>query len=270
MAAAASSSDRIPPPTVSGRKISCATALIVRASAWRLSSVAVMSSTTTSSMPSTLYRRASSAGSPACRSCWNCTPLTTWPSRTSMQAMMRLVEHQAHTSRKLRRICQPCVARFLRVELHAEDVVALDHRRERVRVRRRGHALGCDRCGKGVREVHLRARGQSCEEPRGAAEVQASSSRRAAPSAADRRSPSSRAMRPAMAPSPMASGASSLPSNSHCIPTQMPNSGVPDATALPIASRHGASSLAVAPKLPTPGTMRPRALTALLRRSRGR
>jgi hypothetical protein len=54
IAAAASSSERMPPPTVSGRKISRATALMVRAIAWRFSSVAVISSTTTSSMPSTL------------------------------------------------------------------------------------------------------------------------------------------------------------------------------------------------------------------------
>ena len=53
-AAAASSSDRMPPPTVSGRNISRATASIVRAIAWRFSSVAVMSRITTSSIPSTL------------------------------------------------------------------------------------------------------------------------------------------------------------------------------------------------------------------------
>ena len=38
-------------------------------------------------------------------------------------------------------------------------------------------------------------------------------------------------MRPAIAPSPATSGASSLPSNSHCMPTQIPNSGSPDAAA---------------------------------------
>ena len=53
-AAAASSSDRMPPPTVNGRKISRATASIVLARACRRSRVAVMSRITTSSMPSTL------------------------------------------------------------------------------------------------------------------------------------------------------------------------------------------------------------------------
>ena len=36
---------------------------------------------------------------------------------------------------------QAGVARLLRVELHAEDVAALDGRRERIRVRRRGDAV---------------------------------------------------------------------------------------------------------------------------------
>ncbi len=52
------------------------------------------------------------AGSPAWRSCWNCTPLTTWPSRTSRQAMMRLVSIRRSTARKLRRICRPASPDF--------------------------------------------------------------------------------------------------------------------------------------------------------------
>ena len=36
-------------------------------------------------------------------------------------------------------------------------------------------------------------------------------------------------MRPGMTPSPRTSGASSLPSNSHCMPRQIPNSGMPEA-----------------------------------------
>jgi hypothetical protein len=43
------------------------------------------------------------------------------------------------------------------------------------------------------------------------------------------------------------------------MPTQIPKSGVPDATAPSMASRQGASSLAVALKCPTPGTITPRA-----------
>ena len=54
IAASACSSSRIPPPTQSGRKISRATAWIVRASAFRFSMVAVTSRITTSSMPSRL------------------------------------------------------------------------------------------------------------------------------------------------------------------------------------------------------------------------
>src|SRR5688572_11268739 len=55
------------------------------------------------------------------------------------------------------------------MELHAEDVVALDDRRERVRMRRRGDAFDGDRRGVRVREVDLRAGGQSLEQARSAA-----------------------------------------------------------------------------------------------------
>jgi hypothetical protein len=72
-------------------------------------------------------------------------------------------------------------------------------------------------------------------------------------------SPSSRAIRPFMTPSPATPGASSLPSNSHCMPTQMPNSGVPSRAASPIVWRHSSSSALVAAKWPTPGTMTARA-----------
>ena len=54
MAASAWASSLIPPPTQSGRKISRATAWIVRAMALRFSMVAVTSRITTSSMPSRL------------------------------------------------------------------------------------------------------------------------------------------------------------------------------------------------------------------------
>ena len=55
-------------------------------------------------------------------------------------------------------------------------------------------------------------------------------------------------------PQPGQSGASSLPSNSHCMPRQMPSSGRPSPTRARMASIHGRSSARVAPKCPTPGT----------------
>ena len=69
-----------------------------------------------------------------------------------------------------------------------------------------------------------------------------------------------------MTPSPATSGASSLPSNSHCMPTQMPSSGVPDAHRAPIASRHGASSAAVAREVADARHDEPRARRALVGR----
>ena len=113
------------------------------------------------------------------------------------------------------------------MELHPEDVVALDCGREGVRVRCR---------------VKSNAFQPTC----------GTFSRFSA-------SPSSRAMRPFMTPSPATPGASSLPSNSHCMPTQIPNSGVPARAAPPIATRHSSSNALVAAKWPTPGTMTARA-----------
>ena len=71
--------------------------------------------------------------------------------------MMRLVSISAQHLEEVAQDLQPGVAGLLRVELHAEDVVALDRRRERVRVRRRGDALRRHRRGVRVREVDLRA-----------------------------------------------------------------------------------------------------------------
>ena len=104
MAAAASASERIPPPTASGMNSSRATSRMVSASARRASSVAVMSRMTSSSIPSLLYRRASSAGLPADRSPSKFTPLTTCPSRTSRQAMMRL-DNMGHSNRGVAFAC---------------------------------------------------------------------------------------------------------------------------------------------------------------------
>ena len=76
-------------------------------------------------MPSRLYRRASSAGSPADLRPSKLTPLTTCPLRTSRQAMIRLdsIDEVAED-------LQADVSRFFRVELHAGDVAPLDDRRE--------------------------------------------------------------------------------------------------------------------------------------------
>ena len=53
------------------------------------------------------------------------------------------------------------------------------------------------------------------------------------------------------------SGASSLPSNSHCMPRQMPSSGRPSPTRCQNGVDPPRSSARVAPKWPTPGTMTP-------------
>ena len=68
-----------------------------------------------------------------------------------------------------------------------------------------------------------------------------------------------------------APGASSLPSNSHCMPRQMPSSGRPGIDALRDRVRvHSSASVAVAPKWPTPGTTTAPARVELARLRRAR
>src|SRR5919197_2852552 len=149
-AAAASASDLIPPPTASGMNSSRTTAPIVSASARRASSVAVMSRITSSSMPSALYRRASSAGSPADRSPSKFTPFTTRPSRTSRQAMMRF------ESKKVPQDSQSNFAGLFRVKLNAGYPVALHDGGKRYAVLGDGNGGVGDGRRVAVREVHLR------------------------------------------------------------------------------------------------------------------
>src|SRR5687768_1460953 len=127
MAAAASDSDPMPPPTVSGMNSSRDTAATVSASARLPSTVAVMSRMTSSSMPSALYRRASSAGSPALRRPLKPTPLTTEPSRTSRHAMIRFDSMSAPgQGEKVPEDPDTGGAGLLRVELDAGDMLTLD------------------------------------------------------------------------------------------------------------------------------------------------
>src|SRR5215470_6721392 len=164
-AAAASASVRMPPPTASGMNSSRATARIVSASARRRSSVAVMSRMTSSSTPSALYRLASSAGSPARRSPSKLIPFTTWPSRTSRQAMMRFDSmNLSGEAQKIPEHLESHVAGFLWMELHACDVAALDDRRERLAMRRHGYRVAGDGRHEAVREVHLRAVGDAIDD----------------------------------------------------------------------------------------------------------
>ena len=64
---------------------------------------------------------------------------------------------------------------------------------------------------------------------------------------------------PASSARPGWPGASALPSNSHCMPTQMPSMGRPRAMWSRMAARQSAPRAAVTSKLPTPGTMTPAA-----------
>ena len=134
-AAAASSSDRMPPPTVSGRKISRATALMVRASACRrlerrrdvehddlVDALDVVA-------PGELRRI---AGVPQLLELHALDDLAVAHVHAGDDALGQH-RHPRDLARKLREeFCRARVARLLRVELHAEDVVALDRGGKRV------------------------------------------------------------------------------------------------------------------------------------------
>src|SRR6478736_2280003 len=171
-AAAASPSSLIPPPTESGMNSSRATAPTVAASARRFSMVAVTSRITSSSMPSSLYRRASAAGSPAERRPSNFTPFTTWPSRTSRQAMMRRASMSASrhgdavgdATQEVGQDLEPRFAGLLRVELHAHHEAVLDRGRERLAVLGHSRRRAVHGPGIRVREIDARVLFESVEQ----------------------------------------------------------------------------------------------------------
>src|SRR5689334_24216021 len=86
-----SSSVLTPPPTVNGMKTFAAVRSTTSIIVFRFSWDAVMSRKQSSSAPSRSYTVATSTGSPASRRLTKLTPLTTRPSFTSRQGMMRLV-----------------------------------------------------------------------------------------------------------------------------------------------------------------------------------
>ena len=174
-----------------------------------------------------------------------------------------LGQHARQTVEEVPKDLQSGVAGFLRMKLHPEDAIALDDRRKRLRMRRRRHAVGGHRRRVGVREIDVRARRELAKQ----SAAQGPASLRLERVPADMRDLeallriSTKPRHPSRQDGEaLTSGASSLPSKSHCMPRQMPSRGVPPATAFAIASRQAPSSAAVAAKLPTPGTIRPDAL----------
>lgn len=94
----------IPPPTVKGMNRVFAIFLTRSMRIPRLSELAVMSRKTSSSAPSSLYFLPSSMGSPASFRSTKLVPLTTRPSLTSRQGMIRLLS----MGLSLFRLCDPC------------------------------------------------------------------------------------------------------------------------------------------------------------------
>ena len=202
-------------------------------------------------MPSTLYRRASAAGSPACCSASKLTPLTTQPLRTSRHAISRfdsIVQDRA-SGREIAQDAKARVAGFFGVELDAENVVRLDRGGKLGAVR-----AGCDRFGRHgrgerVREIHLARRLDALEQPRRPrclervpADVR-DLHRRGQPRAHARRWHRAR-RRPALRRFPR----TAIACQGRCR-----SSGTPCGDALRIAAVHAPASMAVAPKCPTPG-----------------
>ena len=84
-----SSTLRIPPPTVNGMKTCSAVRRTTSRVVSRPATLAEISKNVSSSAPSRLYKAAISTGSPASTRSVKLTPLTTRPSVTSKQGMMR-------------------------------------------------------------------------------------------------------------------------------------------------------------------------------------
>src|SRR5690606_15444979 len=154
-----SSAVRTPPPTVSGMKQASAVRATTSRMVPRFSEEAVMSRKHSSSAPAASYTLACSTGSPASTRSTNCTPLTTRPSFTSRQGMMRLVSMSGRLLRQLQGVFQlepPVVNRPARN--HAFPL-ALGFRRlhQRLDVGNIRHPAGGDD-GKGglLRQFHRR------------------------------------------------------------------------------------------------------------------
>ena len=141
------------------------------------------------------------------------------------------------------------------MKLHACHATALDDGGERLPVHGDRHGIGRDRGREAVREVHLRPRCDAVDDRIDAFDVERVPS--------DVRDLDRRPVRFARQPVAAAlrasrgrrrSGASALPSNSHCMPRQMPSSGRPASMPRLIVRVHSSASVSVAPKWPTPGT----------------
>src|SRR5258708_20767277 len=161
---AASASVLMPPPTVNGMNNRLAARRTVPIKVPRPSAVAVMSSMTISSAPAVACRWASSAGSPASRSCANWTPLTTRPASTSSQAIIRLV--RVSEVAEVFKNRQPCVPGFFRMKLCSKNIVPLDRRREVAAVTGAGHRAFDDIGAIAVRVVDKRAVGDAAQQAR--------------------------------------------------------------------------------------------------------
>src|SRR5438876_686544 len=111
-----------PPPTASGMNTWSAVRSTVSSRIFRASDDAVMSRKMISSAPSRSYAAASSAGSPASRSSWKRTPLTTRPSVTSRQGMIRFAGMSVADGKEVGVQAKPVGAALLRVELRAHHV----------------------------------------------------------------------------------------------------------------------------------------------------
>ena len=186
-AAAASASVRMPPPTASGMNSSRATARIVSASARRalerrrdvedhqlVDPFGVVA-------PREL-RRIAGRAQPLEVDALDDLSVADVEAGDDAFGQHRL--HAAHAGErpaKLRRIAQPDLARFLRVELHADDVAALDDGRERLAVLGDRDGVAGHRRDVAVREVDLRRRSRRRRRSSRRAGCRARSSRRAGP-----------------------------------------------------------------------------------------
>ena len=126
------------------------------------------------------------------------------------------------------------------MKLHRGNVVALDRRAEGHAVIAVRRAIRGNRRRVGMREIDLRPLGTppSTRLPWKVMEFHHMCTFKALRSGGFEVLRCQLKHTPSNAPRPSTSGASSLPSNSHCKPTQIPNNGMPSSTIVLMAVRH--------------------------------
>src|SRR2546426_741468 len=211
--------------------------------------------------PYTTLFRSCDAGSPASRRCWNCTPFTTRPSRTSRQGTTRGNSPGVEPARAgAGAPFAPASQRSSSAAPYAPDSSGWNWQARRRSPLCSSAATNRTPCVVQAGTQPAGAARNAYEFANAATPVATSPSPAAVtafhPRCGTRTSSGRRRQMPGMTPSPGTPGASSLASHSICIRRHTPGSGVPRAAAWVTAwsSRRARRAPSPAPNAPTPGS----------------